>query len=131
VLSSRTLIQDRADPTKVQAVGPLTVPDGQTVDRFASALYDFLVSAGIDLTWSRALPLRLEAGLVDVAELILPQLAGVTEVAELLGVTRRRASALTMHPEAPAPVRAWRPSRSTCGTPGSGSLRSGSGAPAE
>jgi SAM-dependent methyltransferase len=49
------------------ALGPLTVSDGQTVDRFASALYDFLVSAGIDLTWSRALPLRLEAaGLVDV-----------------------------------------------------------------
>jgi hypothetical protein len=39
-----------------------------------------------------------------LAEPALPQLAGVTEVAELLGVTRQRASALTTHPEAPAPV---------------------------
>jgi len=39
-----------------------------------------------------------------LAEPVLPRLAGVTEVAELLGVTRQRASALTMHPEAPTPV---------------------------
>jgi len=39
-----------------------------------------------------------------LAEPVLPQFAGVTEVAELLGVTRQRASALTTHPEAPTPV---------------------------
>jgi hypothetical protein len=39
-----------------------------------------------------------------LAEPVLPRLAGVSEVAEMLGVTRQRASALTAHPEAPAPV---------------------------
>jgi hypothetical protein len=39
-----------------------------------------------------------------LAEPAIPQLAGVTEVAEMLGVTRQRASALTTHPAAPAPV---------------------------
>jgi len=39
-----------------------------------------------------------------LAEPAIPQLAGVTEVAEMLGVSRQRASALTAHPAAPTPV---------------------------
>ncbi len=39
-----------------------------------------------------------------LAEPVLPRLAGVAELAAMLGVSRQRASALTSHPEAPEPV---------------------------
>jgi hypothetical protein len=52
-------------------------------------IYDFLVSAGIGLTWSRALPLRLEAaGLVDVtAQGRCPAARGGSTAASLLHTT--------------------------------------------